>query len=143
MKRSQEPLPAAPSGLRDDSERRILSRKEQAREQRHALYQQAKERRATDPRHLAMKEAAKERRRAAYQQVKEQRNVAAAAEKARRKAGRAAQRSEERATSDRVLAKLVTARAAERSAESVESVESDRELALLGPWMTKGSNAQN
>jgi hypothetical protein len=96
---NQDAVPSA-----DDPERRVLSRKELARAQRRAVYQRAKERRATDPRHLAMKEAAKEQRRAAYQQVKERRRTAAAAQKATR----ALPRSDDRMERDRELGKLVT-----------------------------------
>jgi cytochrome c5 len=104
--------------LADDRERRVLSRKELAREQRRAIYQRVKEWRATDPRHLAMKEAAKQQQRATYQQVKVQRKAVAAAKKAKRKAERALQRSDNR-------------------------TESDRELKALVTWMAKGSTAQN
>lgn len=75
----------------DAGERRVLSRKEVAKEKRHAMYQSAKERRATDPRYLAMKEAAKTQRRAAYQKVKDRRKAAAADEKSKRKAVQAVQ----------------------------------------------------
>ena len=92
----------------DDSDRRVLSRKELAKEQRRTAYQRAKERRATDPRYLAMKEAAKEQRRAAYQKVKERRKAATADQKAKLKAERATQRSEDRAGADEELWKLVT-----------------------------------
>jgi ribosomal silencing factor RsfS len=102
----------------DDSDRRVLSRKELAKEQRRAAYQKAKERRATDPRYLAMKEAAKEQRRAAYQKAKERRKAAAAEQKTKLKAERARQRTNERAGADEELWKLVT-------------------------WMTKGSDAES
>lgn len=102
----------------DAPERRLLSRKEQAREQRHAMYQRAKERQATDPRYLAMKEAVKVQRRATYQKVKEQRKTAAAETKSKLKVERTQQRQEQRAQSDRELSTLVT-------------------------WMAKGSTAQN
>lgn len=70
----------------DDSERRILTRKELAREQRREAYQRAKEQRAKDPRYLAMKEAAKEQRREAYRKAKERRKAAEAEEKKKQKA---------------------------------------------------------
>jgi hypothetical protein len=104
--------------LADARERRILSRKELAREQRRAMYQRVKEWQATDPRHLAMKEAAKQRQRATYQQVKVQRKAVAEEEKAKWKAERAPQRSDNR-------------------------TESDRELKALVTCMAKGSTAQN
>lgn len=65
----------------DDNQRRILSRKELAKEQRREAYQKAKQRRATDPRHLALKEAAKAQRRAAYEQLKQGRTADAALKK--------------------------------------------------------------
>lgn len=102
----------------DDSERRVLSRKELAKEMRRAAYKKAKEQRAQDPRHLAMKEAAKVRRREAYQKIKEQRKVAQAEEKT----------------------KLKTAKTTERAAKRAES---ENELWKLITWVSKGSNAQN
>lgn len=107
----------------DDSERRILSRKELAREQRRAAYRRAKERWATDPRRLAMKEAAKERRRLAYQEVKARRKAVAADEKARLKGERATARAEKREQVDDELQALVAG--------------------TLVMRMVKGSNAQN
>jgi ribosomal silencing factor RsfS len=92
----------------DGSERRVLSRKELAKEKRHAIYQAAKERRATDPRYVAMKEAAKVQRRAAYQKVKEHRKALAAEEKAKQKAERAAQSTSRRIEADQGLWQLVT-----------------------------------
>lgn len=74
----------------DDSERKILSRKELFKERRREAYKKAKERRNRDPRYIAMKEAAKEQRREAYRKVKEQRKAAEAEAKANRKAERAA-----------------------------------------------------
>lgn len=100
----------------DDSDQRVLSRKELAKVQRRAAYQKAKERRTTDPRYLALKEAAKEQRRAVYQKVKARRKAATADQKTKLKAERSTQRTEERAGADEELWKLVT-------------------------WMTKGSNA--
>lgn len=105
-------LPAEPA------ERRILSRKELAKEKRHALYQSAKERRATDPRYLAMKEAAKLQRRAAYQQVKERRKAVAADEKTKRKATLAVERKD-------------------------RHVEADPEILKVVTWLSMRSNAQN
>lgn len=52
-----------------------LTRKEQARQQRRAAYQEAKQRRAADPRMIALKEAMKVRQRAAYQAAKERRKA--------------------------------------------------------------------
>ncbi len=92
----------------DTGERRVLSQKEFAKEKRHAMYQRAKERRATDPRYLAMKEAAKVQRRAAYQKVKERRKAVAADEKAKRKAAHTVACARRREQSDRELMKLVT-----------------------------------
>jgi hypothetical protein len=105
-------LPAEPS------ERRLLSQKELAKEKRHALYQSAKERRATDPRYLAMKEAAKLQRRAAYQQVKEKRKAVAAEEKAKRKASLVVDSKARHVTADPEILKVVT-------------------------WLSTRSNAQN
>lgn len=90
------------------NERRILSRKELAKEQRHAAYQSAKARRATDPRYLAMKEAVKVQRRAAYQKVKDRRKAAAADAKSKRKDERTVQCTNRRAVADQELMKLVT-----------------------------------
>jgi hypothetical protein len=69
----------------DDSDRRVLTRKELARAQRRAAYQRAKEQRASDPRILAMKEDAKQQRRAAYQKVKQARATEAATKKGKQK----------------------------------------------------------
>lgn len=118
MKRSVKSATEGAVSLPETRERRAWSRKELAREQRHAMYQRAKELRATDPRYLAMKEAARERQRAMYQRVKTQRKAVAATEKAKREAERAQQRSNKRAQSDRVLSMLVA-------------------------WPAKGSTAQN
>ena len=95
-----------------------MSQRELAKEKRHAMYQSAKERRATDPRYLAMKEAAKVQRRAAYQKVKDRRKAAAADEKTKRKAEHAVACTRRREESDRELMKLVT-------------------------WVTKSSTPQN
>jgi hypothetical protein len=92
----------------NESERRVLSRKEYAKEKRHAMYQNAKEKRATDPRYLAMKEIAKVKRRAAYQKVKDRRKAVAAEEKEKRKAAVTKKRGEHRIESNRELMKLVT-----------------------------------
>jgi hypothetical protein len=118
MKHSLKSIDQGAVLLADDRERRVLSRKELAREQRRAMYQRAKEWRATDPRHLAMKEAAKQQQHAAYQQVKLQRKAVAVAEKAKRKAERALQRSD-------------------------NPMECERELSTLVTWMGKGSTAHN
>ncbi len=77
----------------DDAERRILTRKELAKEQRRAAYQRQKAQRATDPRYLAMKEAAKEQRRAAYQKLKEGRQAENVASKRAAKERRAVERN--------------------------------------------------
>ncbi len=90
------------------NERRVLSQRELAKEKRHAMYQSAKERRATDPRYLAMKEAAKVQRRAAYQKVKDRRKATAAEDKAKRKAEHTVACTRRREESDRELMKLVT-----------------------------------
>lgn len=99
-------------------ERRVLSQKELAKEKRHAMYQSAKARRATDPRYLAMKQAAKVQRRAVYQKAKELRKTAAADEKAKRKVERTVQCASRRSDADRALMQLVT-------------------------WVRNGSTAQN
>jgi hypothetical protein len=101
-------------------ERRIVSLKELAKEKRHATYQNAKERRATDPRYLAMKEAVRVQRRATYQKVKDRRKAEAADEKARRKAERNMQLQ---FTGRRVVA--------------------NQELVKFVAWEFKGSIAQN
>ncbi len=141
-----------------DSERRILSRKELARKRRRAAYQQAKERRATDPRYLAQKEAARQQRRAAYQQEKERRKAAAAAEKARVKDARSERRSEcrsEAGTEQRTEPGAEPRRAKpyrslggpsakpEKGAVEGENGELVAELEQLGGWMVKGSSAPN
>jgi hypothetical protein len=100
------------------NERRVLSRKELAKETRHAMYQSAKARRATDPRYLAMKEAAKMRRRVVYQKARDRWKAAAADEKAKRKLERNAQCASRRGAADRELMQLVT-------------------------WVRNGSTAQN
>lgn len=102
----------------DDSNGRVLSRKEAAKEQRHAAYQRAKARWANDPRRLAMKEAAKEQRRAAYRKAKERRKAAAVAEKTKLRAARCTKESD----------KLAEAR---------------QELSRLMAWMSEGSRASN
>lgn len=91
-----------------DSERRVLSQRELAKEKRHAMYQSAKARRATDPRYLALKEAAKVQRRAAYQKVKDRRNAVAGAAKAQKKAVLAAECTRRRSESDKELMGLVS-----------------------------------
>ncbi len=80
----------------DDDARRILTRKELAKEQRQAAYQRAKEQRASDPRYQAMKQAAKEQRRAAYQRLKQSRKAEATATKAATKQRRVAEHDAER-----------------------------------------------
>jgi hypothetical protein len=81
----------------DDPQAPKLSRNEQARQLRRAAYQQAKARRANDPRLVAIKEAMKQRRRAAYQ-----------AAKARRKAAIAEQKAKQRADRDAAIQELLT-----------------------------------
>jgi hypothetical protein len=89
-------------------ERRVLSQRELAKENRRVAYQGAKERRATDPRYLAMKEAARMQRRAAYQKAKERRKALTADDKAKRKAGHTEQCISRRGEADRALMRLVT-----------------------------------
>jgi hypothetical protein len=91
-----------------EGERRVLSRKEYVKEKRRAMYQNAKEKRATDPRYLAMKEIAKVKRRDAYQKVKDRRKAVAAEEKEKRKAAVSNKRDAHRIESNRELMKLVT-----------------------------------
>ena len=102
----------------DASKRRIVARKELAKEKRHATYQSAKERRATDPRYFAMKEAARLQQRAAYQKVKDRRKAVAADEKAKRKTVRSVQSTGRR-------------------------IEASRELVMFATWEFKNSIAQN
>lgn len=111
-----------PASISEGAERSVLSRKELAKAQRHALYQRAKARRATDPRYLAMKESAKLQQRAAYQKVKERRKAVAADAKAKQKVERRAEHD----------AQCVTRRS-----------EADRELMKLVTWVVNGSTAQN
>ena len=118
----------------DDSKRRILSRKELAKEQRREAYQKAKERRAADPRFIAMKEAAKEQRRAAYQKVKQQRKASTDKLKADHKAERIAQRD----------AQHPTQRSAQRPTQGAEvPPDEDPQLPLSVAWLSKGSTARN
>jgi hypothetical protein len=76
-----------------------LSRKEWARAQRRKAYQQAKERRATDPKQLAFKETMKQRRREANEVAKERRRA--------QKARRGERQVERRAAQDQQLMILV------------------------------------
>ena len=92
----------------DSNERRVLTRKELARELRHQAYQKAKQRRATDPRMIAMKEAAKIRRRELYQQLKERKRTAAAAQKSALKKKHQRRIQDQRAATDAQLMKLIT-----------------------------------
>jgi hypothetical protein len=89
-------------------ERRVLSRRELAKENRHSAYRIAKERRATDPRYLALKEGARVQRRAAYQKAKDRRKAVTADEKAKRKAAHTEQCTSRRGEADRELMKLVS-----------------------------------
>jgi hypothetical protein len=65
----------------NDPKDRALARKELARQLRKDAYQQAKRRRASDPKFIAMKEAVKVRRREMYQQAKARRKAATTTEK--------------------------------------------------------------
>lgn len=122
----------------DDSERRVLSRKELAKEQRKAAYQKAKERRASDPRHLAMNEAVKAQRRADYQKAKASRKTVASEAKASRKA------SASEAKANRKVAAAKEQLAATRSPEpTAQRLEKNEALAALAGWMSKGSTAKN
>ncbi len=118
MKRPLESVDQGDAPLADDGERRVLSRKELAREHRRAMYQQAKKQRATDPRHLALKEAAKERNRAMYQKVKQKRKAVAEANKEKQKAERVRERSEQRLERERELMTLVTCTAKGSTAQN-------------------------
>jgi hypothetical protein len=102
----------------NESERRVLSRKEYEKEKRRAMYQNAKEKRATDPRYIKMKEVAKEKRRAAYQKVKDRRKAVVAEEKEKRKAAVTKKRVEHRIESNRELMKLVDFLSSTRSAQN-------------------------
>jgi hypothetical protein len=108
MKRIPPSIPSETETPAQASARRLLSRKEAAKEQRHAMYLRAKERQATSPRYLAMKEAVKEQRRAVYQKVKEQRKAGIAEQKAKRKLEQAAEGALRRAEADRELMAFVT-----------------------------------
>lgn len=128
----------------DDSDRRILSRKALAKEQRRAAYQKAKERRDSDPRYLAMKQQAKEQRRAAYQKLKERRKAEADTQK------RAAKRAQ---TPDDVRTQRLQAKyAKDRATVPLPTDETDRASAdpevatsvrALVAWLSKGSNVAN
>lgn len=122
----------------DDSERRILSRKELARELRRAAYQKAKERRASDPRYLAMKEAAKEQRRAAYQKLKERRKAEAVEEKSK-----GGLRRDPNAERKKKLEAKYAGQPAVGFAQSASPGVSARPLDELTGWMAKGSDAVN
>ena len=92
----------------DSNERRVLTRKELARELRREAYDKAKEWRAKDPRMIAMKEAAKIRRRELYQQLKERKRTAAAAQKSAQKKTHQRRIQDERAATDAQLMKLIS-----------------------------------
>jgi hypothetical protein len=83
------------------------TRRELARQHRKIAYQRAKAARAADPRYIAMKEAAKQRRREAYKQAKERRKLAAGKVKQESKVQKEEHRTEERATLDAELMKLL------------------------------------
>jgi hypothetical protein len=144
----------------DDSQRKILSRKELAKELRRNAYQRAKERRAKDPRFIAMKEAAKEQRRAAYQKLKEKRKSEEAAAKAISKADRGSRLTQERAeaqtralqkskqvmqTADQWAAgKAQNASHDNEGSEGVRSSRLEDALELVeGSWLVKGSDVEN
>jgi hypothetical protein len=144
----------------DDSQRKILSRAELAKELRRNAYQRAKEQRAKDPRFIAMKEAAKAQRRATYQQLKEKRKSEQAAAKANAKAQRGAQIEQQRAEAQaRALQQtqrtLQTAdewaatrdsqgRAAAQPSGADRSQQMAEGLDLVeGSWLVKGSNVEN
>lgn len=144
----------------DDSQRKILSRAELAKELRRAAYQRAKERRAKDPRFIAMKEAAKAQRREAYQQFKEKRKGEQAAAKANAKAQRGSQLTQQRAESQARAAQqtrrtLQTAdewaatqhQKAQRSAQPSDGSQAEQLAEALdlaaGSWLVKGSNVEN
>lgn len=91
------------TGHGDETETKVLSRKELGRLLRKQAYEREKARRAKDPTFIAMKEAAKEQRRAAYRRMKEQRK--AAREDLKEK--ESAKRAEERALADAELMKLM------------------------------------
>jgi hypothetical protein len=98
--------PPDQDAMRDAPSVPKLTRKEQARQQRRAAYQKAKELRAADPRMIAIKEAMKLRQRAAYQAAKERRK-AAVEEQDRKQRERQA---ELRAARDAAMTALVTRR---------------------------------
>ncbi len=81
------------------------SRKELARQARHAAYLRAKAWRANDPKHLAMKEAAKQRRREAYQAAKGRKKADAAEQ--RRKQTETEERAAKQAVADEDLMRMV------------------------------------
>ncbi len=118
MKRPRESVDQSGAPLADDAERRVLSRKELAREHRRAVYQRAKQWRASDPRQLALKEAAKQRQRATYQKVKAQRKAKAEAKKEKQRAERARERSDQRKEHERELMTLVTCTAKGSTAQN-------------------------
>lgn len=137
----------------DDSQRKILSRKELAKEQRRNAYQRAKERRAKDPRFIAMKEAVKEQRRAAYQKIKAKRKGEEAAAKANAKAKRGSQITQERAEAQaRALQNVkravqtaddwVAARE-QKSPPQTEGLGVEALSLVEGSWMVKGSDVEN
>ena len=95
--------------LNDDSnDRRVLARKELARERRQQAYREAKERRANDPRTIAMKEALKARRRELCRQARERKKARASAEKVAVKRRQQRGTDESRAAADAELMKLIT-----------------------------------
>ncbi len=93
--------------MTNESKDAKLSRKERAREARHAAYLRAKEWRATDPRHLAMEETAKQRRHEAYQEAKDRRKEAAAEFKRKRKEQKQEKRAAKRTAADEQLMRMV------------------------------------
>jgi hypothetical protein len=120
----------------DDSQRKILSRKELAKELRRNAYQRAKEQRAKDPRFIAMKEAAKTQRRAAYQKIKEKRKGEEAAAKASAKATRGARLTQERAAA--------SAHALQKAKQVVQTADDWAAGGKIeGGWLVKGSSEEN
>lgn len=137
----------------DDSQRKILSRKELAKELRRNAYQRAKEQRAKDPRFIKMKEAAKEQRRAAYQKIKEKRKGEEATAKANAKATRGTRLTQERAeASARALEQTKrvvqtadewAATLAQKSSQPVETLGLVEGGLIEGSWLVKGSDVEN
>lgn len=90
-----------------ESERRVLSGKELARELRRAAYRKEKERRKNDPRLLALREAKKMERRAAYAKAKERHKAQVLARKREAKAERERELAARRGKATRALLRVV------------------------------------